>query len=312
LPLYAHLFLLADGRVFFDGGHMDDVLLLDPCAIDLAHDPVQIQAVAGLNARDMRNQSASVLLPPAQDQRVMLVGGGPDGKQNKTDAVDNVDIVDFKNPHPVFMAGQPLNLPRLHLNTVLLPDRTVFATGGSLKQEDTPLARLQSEIYDPVKDAWTLTAACTVPRLYHSTALLLPDARVVTAGGNPEGGTHVPWDEDPQEEMRVEIFSPPYLFRGKRPAIKAAAVEWKYGQQLDIQTADAGNVGFVSLIRHCVTTHSYDTNQRLVDAPIVSQNGGVVRVKVPDNPNLAPTGWYMLFLVNAGGVPSIAQSIHLS
>jgi hypothetical protein len=312
LPLYAHLFLLADGRVFFDGGHMDDVLLLDPCAIDLAHDPVQTRAIAGLNARDMRNQSASVFLPPAQDQRVMLVGGGPDGKQNKTDAVDNVDIVDFKNPHPVFMAGQPLNLPRLHLNTVLLPDRTVFATGGSLKQEDTPLARLQSEIYDPLKDAWSLTAACTVPRLYHSTALLLPDGRVVTAGGNPEGGTHVPWDEDPQEEMRIEIFSPPYLFRGKRPAIKAAAVEWKYGQLLDIQTADAGNLGFVSLIRHCVTTHSYDTNQRLVDAPIVSQKGGVVSVKVPDNPNLAPTGWYMLFLVNAGGVPSIAQSIHLT
>jgi hypothetical protein len=312
LPLYAHLFLLADGRVFFDGGHMDDVLLLDPCAIDLAHDPVQTEVIAGLNARDMRNQSASVLLPPAQDQRVMLVGGGPDGKQNKTDAVDNVDVVDFKNPHPVFMAGQPLNLPRLHLNTVLLPDRTVFATGGSLKQEDTPLARLQSEIYDPVKDAWTLTSACTAPRLYHSTALLLPDARVVTAGGNPEGGTHVPWDEDPQEEMRIEIFSPPYLFRGKRPAIQAAAVEWKYGQELDIQTADAGTLRFVSLIRHCVTTHSYDTNQRLVDAPIVSQQGGVVRVKVPDNPNVAPTGWYLLFLVNAGGVPSIAQSIHLS
>ncbi len=312
LPLYAHLFLLGDGRVFFDGGHMDDVLLLDPCVIDLTHDPVQIQGIGGLNARDMRNQSASVLLPSAQDQRVMLVGGGPDGKPDKTDAVDKVDIVDFKNPNPTFTPGQPLNLPRLHLNTVLLPDRTVFATGGSLKQEDAPLARLQSEIYDPVKDTWTLTAACAVPRLYHSTALLLPDARVVTAGGNPEGGTHVPWNEDPDEEMRIEIFSPPYLFRGARPTIKAAAVEWKYGQLVDIETVDAGTLGFVSLIRHCVTTHSYDTNQRLVDAPIASQQGGVVRVKVPDNPNVAPTGWYLLFLVNAAGVPSIGQSIHLS
>jgi hypothetical protein len=312
LPLYAHLFLLADGRVFFDGGHMDDVLLLDPCTIDLTQHPVRTQILAGLSARDMRNQSASVLLPPAQDQRVMLVGGGPDGKQNKTDAVDNVDIVNFKKPNPTFTQGQPLNLPRLHLNTVLLPDRTVFATGGSLKQEDTPLARLQSEIYDPVKDEWTLTAACTVPRLYHSTALLLPDARVVTAGGNPEGGTHVPWDKDPEEEMRIEIFSPPYLFRGPRPTIKAAGVEWKYGQLIEIQTGDAGNLRFVSLLRNCVTTHSYDTNQRLVDAPISSQKAGVVIVKVPDNPNEAPAGWYMLFLVNAAGVPSIARSIHLS
>ena len=100
--------------------------------------------------------------------------------------MDNVDIVDFKAAQPRFAASAPLNLPRLHLNAVLLPDRTVFVTGGSLKQEDVPLARLQSEIYDPVKDEWTLTAGCTVPRLYHSTALLSPDGRVVAAGGNPD------------------------------------------------------------------------------------------------------------------------------
>jgi hypothetical protein len=312
LPLYAHLFLLADGRVFFDGGHMDDALLLEPCTIDLTHDPVQTTPVFGINARDMRNQSASVILPPAQDQRVMLMGGGPDGKQNKTDAVDNVDIVDFKSANPRFAPAQPLTLPRLHLNSVLLPDRTVFVTGGSLKQEDTPLARLQSEIYHPAEDEWTLTAACTVPRLYHSIALLLPDARVVTAGGNPEGGAHVQWDQDPEEEMRIEIFSPPYLFRGARPTITAAPLEWKYGQSVDVKSADAGAVRFVSLVRNCITTHSFDTNQRLVDARITSQQNGIVTVKVTGNPNIAPTGWYMLFLVSQAGVPSIAHWIHLT
>ena len=135
LPLYAHLFLLENGRVFFDGGHMDDVLSLEPSVIDLTHEPLQTTPIFGINARDMRNQSASVILPPAQDQRIMLMGGGPDGKQNKTDAVDNVDIVDFKAAQPRFVASAPLNLPRLHLNAVLLPDRTVFVTGGSLKQE---------------------------------------------------------------------------------------------------------------------------------------------------------------------------------
>jgi Domain of unknown function (DUF1929) len=312
LPLYAHLFLLADGRVFFDGGHMDDALQLEPCAIDLTHDPVQTTPVFGINARDMRNQSASVILPPAQDQRIMLMGGGPDGKPDKTDAVDSVDIVDFKAPNPQFLAVQPLCLPRLHLNAVLLPDRTVFATGGSLEQETGRLARLQSEIYDPINDEWTLTAACTVPRLYHSTALLLPDGRVVTAGGNPEGGTHVQWDEDPEEEMRIEIFSPPYLFRGARPTITNAPVEWHYGQSVDIKTAAAGALSFVSLIRNGVTTHSYDTNQRLVDTPIAAQQNGVVTVQITNNPNLAPPGWYMLFLINNAGVPSIARWIHLS
>jgi hypothetical protein len=312
LPLYAHLFLLADGRLFFNGGHMDDVLNLEPCTIDLTHDPVQTTPVFGINARDMRNQSASVLLPPAQSQRVMLMGGGPDGKQNKTDAVDNVDIVDFNGVNPHFAAVTPLCLPRLHLNAVLLPDRSVFVTGGSLKQEDTPLARLQSEIYDPLKDEWTLTAACKVPRLYHSTALLLPDARVLTAGGNPEAGKHVPWDEDPEEEMRLEIFSPPYLFRSARPRIAAAPVECTYGTEVTIHSPDAGALSFVSLVRNGITTHSYDSNQRLVDAEIASQQNGLVKIRLTDNPNLAPIGWYMLFLVSQTGVPSIAHWIHLT
>ena len=208
LPLYAHLFLLADGRIVFTGGRMDDDLPVDPCVIDLAHAPAQTTPVFGLTAGGMRNQAASVILPPAQDQRVMIIGGGPAGKPNKTDAIQDVNVVDLKTAQPGFVAAAPLNFPRLHLNAVLLPDRTVFVTGGSLKQEDAPLARLQPEIYDPASDTWTPMAPSIVPRLYHSTAVLLSDGRVLSAGGNPEGGTHVQWDHDPQEEMRMEIFSP--------------------------------------------------------------------------------------------------------
>jgi len=229
----------------------------------------------------MRNQSASILLPPAQDQKVMLMGGGPDGKQNKTDAIDNVDIVDLNQAAPQFVAATPLNLPRLHLNAIVLPDRTVFVTGGSLKQEDTPLARLQSEIYDPSTDTWTLTAACEVPRLYHSTALLLPDGTVATAGGNPEGGHHVKWDQDPNEEMRLEIFTPPYLFKGPRPVISSAPEQWAYGATIDINSPDAGGLTWAHLMRPCVTTHSFDGSQRLVDLPIASQAGGIVKITVP-------------------------------
>jgi hypothetical protein len=311
LPLYAHLFLLADGRIFFDGGRMDDELQVDPCIIDITKHPVLTVPVPGTTGGGMRNQSASVLLPPAQDQKVMIIGGGPAGKPNKTDAIDNVDIVDLNAPNPQFTPAAPLNLPRLHLNAVLLPDRTVFVTGGSLKQEDQPLARLQSEIYDPATDTWTLTAACTAPRLYHSTALLLPDGRVVTAGGNPEGGTHVQWDQDPEEEMRLEIFSPPYLFRGPRPSITAAPEEWTYGQTLEIHSSEAGTLRWSHLIANCVTTHSFDSSQRLVDLEITAQGNSIVQVKVTDNPNLAPPGWYMLFIVNDAGVPSVAHWVHL-
>ena len=312
LPLYAHLFLLKDGRIFFDGGHMDDALLLEPCIIDLTHNPIHTIPVFGINGRDMRNQSASVLLPPAQDQKVMLMGGGPDGKPNKTDAIDNADVIDLSKPNPHFVAAAPMNLPRLHLNAILLPDRTVFVTGGSLKQEDTPLARLQSEIYDPATDTWTLTAACQVPRLYHSTALLLPDGTVVTAGGNPEGGKHVQWNQDPEEEMRLEIFSPPYLFKGPKPVIGNAPEQWAYGEAIDIQSPDAGSLKWTHLIRPCVTTHSFDGSQRLVDLPISSQASGIVKITVPANHNIAPPGWYMLFIVNNNGVPSVAHWVHLT
>jgi Domain of unknown function (DUF1929)/FG-GAP-like repeat len=313
LPLYAHLFQLDDGRVFFNGGHMDDVLVLEPCVIDFKHEPIQTTAIFGINARDMRNQSASVILPPVQDQRIMLIGGGPDGKQNKTDAVDNVDIVDFKAAQLHFAAAAPMNLPRLHLNAVLLPDRTVFVTGGSLKQEDVPLAQLQSEIYDPVKNEWTLTASSTVPRLYHSTALLLPDGRVVAAGGNPDATQKVEWDKDPKnEEMRLEVFSPPYLFKGPRPVIGNVPEEWAYGKPIEIQSLNAGSLKWAHLMRPCVTTHSFDSSQRLIDLPINSQAGGTVKITVPTNPNIAPPSWYMLFIVNNNGVPSVAHWVHLT
>jgi hypothetical protein len=313
LPLYAHLFLLADGRVFFSGGRMDDGLDVPPSILDLTHDPVTTQAVPDLLEPDFRNQSASVLLPPAQDQRVMIMGGGPVGKPDKTDATDAVSIVDLSADQPRYEQAAPLALPRLHLNSVLLPDRTVYAGGGSLKQEDQPLARLEAEIYDPATDTWTVMAASSVPRLYHSTALLLPDGRVVAAGGNPEGGRSVTWEPpDEEEEMRLEVFSPPYLFKGPRPQITRAPAATGYGDTFTVQTPQAQQIKWVSLIRNGVTTHSFDSGQRLVDLPVVSRVGGELGVSVPDNPNLAPPGWYLLFLVDQQGIPSVGAWIQVN
>ena len=313
LPLYAHLFLLKDGRIFFSGGRMDDARPTAPCIINLAHDPAQTQPVPDLLEPDFRNQSASVLLPPAQDQKVMVIGGGPVGKPNKTDATDKVSIVDLNAANPIYIEGPALCLARLHLNAVLLPDHTVFVSGGSLKQEDEPLSRRQAEIYDPATNRWRLVATASVARLYHSTAALLPDGRVVAAGGNPEGGHSITWEPpDPNEEMQLEIFSPPYLFKGAKPVITAVPAEWNYGQTITITSPAAGNIRWVSLIRSCVTTHSFDCGQRLVDLDIASQGGGVIKATLTQNPNLAPPGWYMLFVVTQQGVPSVASWVHLA
>ena len=243
----------------------------------------------------------------------MVIGGGPVGKQDQTDATGAVSIADLTEANPHYLAATPMGLPRLHLNAVLLPDRTVFVSGGSLKQEDQPLARLEGEIYDPATDDWTLTAAATVPRLYHSTAVLLPDGRVVAAGGNPEGGSQVAWiPPDDEEEMRLEVFSPPYLFKGPRPTITAAPTQATYGQTITIDTPQASTISSVSLVRNGVTTHSFDSEQRLVDLPITGETAAAIQVAVPANPNLAPPGWYMIFLVDTDGVPSVATWIQVT
>jgi len=311
LPLYAHLFLLRNGLVFFSGGRMDDPSAQGPVLIDLTTNPVTITGVPGLDDPATRNQSASVLLPPAQDQRVLILGGGPEDASNAT---GSTAIVDLKSPNPVYAAAGPMSLPRMHLNAVLLPDHTVFVSGGALSRENRVNARLQSEIYDPATNTWRVGAAAGVVRMYHSIALLLPDGRVVTAGGNPPPyGDQVAWEPpDPNEEMRLEVYSPPYLFGGPPPVISACPSEWKYGQDIVVDTPQAGDIKWASIIRPGVTTHSFDNSQRLVDLTINAQGGGQVHAATPQEATLAPPGWYMFFLVDHAGVPSKATWIHLA
>jgi hypothetical protein len=135
---------------------------------------------------------------------------------------------------------------------------------------------------------------------------------VVAAGGNPDGGTHVEWDHDPEEEMRLEIFRPPYFFKGARPTIAAAPAKCAYGQTIQVTSPQSVNIRWASLIRNCVTTHSFDGSQRLVDLEISGRTGGVVTAKVPQNRNIAPLGWYMLFLVDNNGIPSVGRWIQLT
>ncbi len=111
---------------------MDDPLQVDPCLIDLTTNPAQTTPVPDLLDPALRNQSASVMLPPAQEQKIMIMGGGPVGKADKTDTTAMVSIVDLKSPNPKYVEAAPMKLPRMHLNAVLLPDHTVAArTVGS-------------------------------------------------------------------------------------------------------------------------------------------------------------------------------------
>ena len=315
LPFYAHLFLMADGRVFFSGGRMDDARFQRPGIMAFAADHIDFQVVPAIVDSALRNQSSSVLLPPAQDQRVMIIGGGP--ADDRTSATGITEIVQLDQPNPAYQLAMPLSLPRIHLNAVLLPDRTVFVSGGAIIHEETgvsPIARLQSEIYDPAADTWKPGAVASVIRMYHSVALLMPDGRVLTASGNPPPyGQRAPWQPpQPNEELQIEVYSPPYLFGVAQPTIGQVAAEWHYGQATDIASPQAENILWAELIRSGVTTHAFDNSQRLVDLPIAARAPGSLTVNAPAAPAIAPPGWYMLFLVDQNHIPSTATWIHLS
>ena len=158
------------------------------------------------------------------------------------------------------------------------------------------------EMFDPITETWQSLSSASVPRHYHQTSILLPDGRVWTAGGSPHRN---------EEEDRTEIFSPDYLFMGPRPAINSVSSVGDYGGTIEILTPDAPSISSVSLVRLMATTHHYDANQRLVWLQIVSRNSNSLTVSAPINSNVAPPGYYMIFILTGSGIPSVASIVQI-
>ena len=187
---------------------------------------------------------------------------------------------------------------KMYVSAVVLPDGKVLETGGGLHNRANPV--YEASIFDPATTTFDPVAADPEARGYHSSSFLLPDGRVMSTGDNPGNGT---WNHN------VSIYTPPYLLKGTRPTITSVIDnEWEYGDTQRI-TVDRP-IAKAELIRPAAVTHSSDPNQRFVDLPL-SVNGNTVDLNVTSNPNLAPPGWYMLFAVDANGVPSVAKWVHL-
>jgi hypothetical protein len=202
------------------------------------------------------------------------------------------------------------------MDAVLLADGSVLAVGGGplrLGGEDAPIDRravpvLPPERYDPGTGAWSVLAPGQRGRTYHSTALLLPDARVLVAGGDVELATQPP--PAGLVAHTAEVFSPPYLFLGPRPALASAPAHVGYASAFEVATPDAGGVGRVALVRLGSVTHSVNFDQRYVDLPFAAV-GAMLQVAGPAGPAQAPPGPYMLFLVSQQGVPSVAAMVQV-
>jgi Domain of unknown function (DUF1929) len=303
-PLYAHLFLLEDGRLFYSGAQFFSNNGLTPRLIAFPSNFSQkfVQTpVSGLQDIDFGNQAASVLLPPAQEQKVMIIGGG--NPSNRT-ATKRVNIVNLKASNPSYTSTAPLKNARMHHNAVLLPDRTVFVCNGSGKDEKVDLSNIEAEIYNPATKTWTAVEKPGITgRVYHSVALLLPDGRVLAAGGNPTRGSY---------QTKMEIYSPGYMSQ-PRPVIQNSFISSTYGGTFTIQTpTNQGTIiRWAHLIQPMATTHGLDTSQRLVDLPITSRTSNSLTVQVTNNRNIAPPGYYMVFIVDNNNIPSIGKWIRI-
>jgi len=239
--------------------------------------------------------------------KIMKSGRSVDPDQPVIPATATTYVIDMNQPTPRWRQTAPMAFARTYHTLTLLPDGTVLATGGGPTTDAVGVgsAVLAAELWSPVTETWTTLASMQRPRLYHSGALLLPDARVLILGGGRFNGVG-----EPTDQLSGEIFSPPYLYKGPRPVITSAPSTATYGTSITVQTPDAGSIGSVSMLRLGSVTHSINQNELI--APLTfTATAGALTVQTPANANLAPPGHYMLFILNTSGVPSIASIVQM-
>jgi hypothetical protein len=335
LPLYPRLHLLPNGEIFYAGSfntHYVYPFIVTAFPSATFNINTGKWKKIGNPHNKKREEGTTVLLPlvpPEYHAKVLLIGGGTFQGDN---AISDIELIDFSSPDPKYKHIGNMKHPRYYNYAVILPDQSILVLGGKTgkkghhhpihemdkmmsKHDDghhhnhngelphTDGAVLEPELYKPDENKWYPMADMKVDRLYHSNALLLPDGRVMTAGSNPERK---------ENELRIEIFNPPYLFRGERPQINnISADNITYGSsfEIEINNNQAEDILSVALIHPTVTTHCVNVDQRYVGLEFDKIDSTILKSSIPKNKNIIPPGYYMLFIINKRKVPSIARFV---
>jgi hypothetical protein len=205
--------------------------------------------------------------------------------------------------NPRWRQVQSMAYPRAYHVSTILPDGSVLVTGGGTTTDAYGVdnAVYAAELWSPATETWTTMASAQKPRLYHGSAILLGDGRVLVSGGGRSPGPN------PLDQENLEIFAPPYLFKGPRPSITSVPSQLVGNQAFTISTPDASRIAKVALIPVGNMTHGFNMSQRYLPLSFTVASGSSLTVTAPADTNLAPPGIYMLFVIDTLGVPSIAS-----
>ncbi len=284
---YPRNFVAPDGRIFGLDNHGALYYVVTAGTGSMAS--------AGRVAAANSSQTASAVM--YRPGKILQFGGRSNGAL----------IIDLTVIKPkVSMTGHMSSVRQWVTGTVL-PDGRVLATGGSAVVNVLSGVNNSAEIWDPATGIWTVGASGTIPRLYHSMALLLPDASVLVGGGGAPG---------PLKNLNAEIYYPPYLFTSSgemasRPTIDSAPDALDIGQSFTINVT-ASAVNRVTLVKTGAVTHSFNMDQRFVELPFTAATDGTLLVFAPNRASDATPGYYLLFVIDYNGVPSIGKIIKVN
>ena len=266
------------------------------------------QTSAGSRTGDTDAMCGDAAMYDAVAGKILTVGGSPDYQD--ADATSNAHIITIGAPPaiPTVQAIGNMAYQRAFANSVILPDGTVFITGGQVYanpfSDDT--AQFTPELFNPADNSFTQLAAMAIPRTYHSTALLMPDATIMNGGGGLCGQCST-------NHYDAQVFNPPYLYTSSgalaaRPVISSvSATSVAVGTSFSATTG--GAVSSFSLIRLTSTTHTVNTDQRRIALIPTSTSGTTYSFTLPSDPGVALPGPWYLFAVDGSGVPSVSTII---